>query len=105
MEKLNTAKYEENISDKTLLETCIKAFEIAIQQIRILENSEIIEEPCKKANPDGLDCCAGSTDKTYIDVYQNSLKYINNAEFIKLRDKAFDAMKMEFEKYKQEHIS
>ena len=88
-----------DVIDKKLLETSIRAFEIAINEIRKIENGEIIESPCKKINPDGLEDCAGSTEEAYIDICRYCHKYTQNIKLARLQKQALNALKFDLNKY------
>ncbi len=93
-------KNSENIPDKKILDKCITALEIAIEQIKKIENGEPLE--CKEINPNGFKNCPGSSDKAFIDVCQKCSKYTDYNEPAKLREKALISLETELLSYVKE---
>ena len=87
------------VIDKNLLETSKRAFKIAINEIRKMENSEIIELPCKQINPNGLENCVGSTEKAYIDICRYCHNYKQNIKLANLQKQALNTLKLELNQY------
>lgn len=88
-----------DIPNEKLLEKFTSAFEIAIKEIRKIENGEYQEWPCKFLNPDGLETCKGSTDKAFSNVCRYCYSFTGNIKPLILQKKVINPLKLELKEY------